>query len=66
MPKDVKYNKITIEGDAMTRWICGCFETVDGFFKFCPQHNEAMKKTIRAQIDELDMTIVVDDKKSAS
>ena len=66
MTKDGKYNKLTVEGDASTRWICGCFETVDGFFKFCKEHNEAMKKTIEAQIDELDMTMVVDEKKSTS
>ncbi len=58
-----KYSKLTIEGDIQTRWICGCFETNDGFFKFCKEHNEAMKKTIEAQIDELDMTLVVDEKK---
>lgn len=57
-----KYNKLTVEGEIQTRWICGCFETVDGFFKFCPEHSGAMKRTIEAQIDELDMTIVVDDK----
>lgn len=57
-----KYNKLTVEGEIQTRWICGCFETVDGFFKFCPEHSMAMKRTIEAQIDELDMTIVVDDK----
>ena len=53
-----------MEGDIQNRWICGCFETIDGFFKFCPKHTEAMKKTIEAQIDELDMTLVVDDKDS--
>ena len=56
------YSKLTIEGEIQTKWICGCFETIDGFFKFCPIHSTAMKKTIEAQIDELDMTIVVDDK----
>ena len=60
-----QYNKLTIEGDKKTQWICGCFETVDGFFKFCSQHNETIKKTIEAQIDELDMTMVVDEKNSA-
>ena len=64
MTKKVLYNKLTIEGDIQTKWICGCFETVDGFFKFCPEHNEAMRRTIEAQIDELDMTIVVNEKDS--
>ena len=60
--KQHSYNKLTIEGDIKTRWICGCFETVDGFFKFCNEHHETIKKTIEAQIDELDMTLVVDEK----
>ena len=60
-----QYNKLTVEGEKKTQWICGCFETVDGFFKFCSQHNETIKKTIEAQIDELDMTIVIDEKNSA-
>jgi hypothetical protein len=64
MTNNSKYNKLTVEGEIQTKWICGCFETVDGFFKFCPEHNNAMKKTIEAQIDELDMTLIVDDKKS--
>jgi hypothetical protein len=63
MTNSSKYNKLTVEGEILTKWICGCFETVDGFFKFCPEHNNAMKKTIEAQIDELDMTLIVDDKK---
>ena len=60
-----QYNKLTVEGEKKTQWICGCFETVDGFFKFCSQHNETIKKTIEAQIDELDMTIVIDEKNPA-
>ena len=64
MTKKSTYSKLTVEGEIQTRWICGCFETIDGFFKFCPEHTEAMKKTIEAQIDELDMTIVVDEKDS--
>lgn len=63
MTNSRKYNKLTVEGEILTKWICGCFETVDGFFKFCPEHNNAMKKTIEAQIDELDMTLILDDKK---
>ena len=58
------YSRLTVEGDIQTQWICGCFETIDGFFKFCSEHNDAMKKTIESQIDELDMTLVVDEKKS--
>ena len=60
--KDV-YRKLTVEGEKKTQWICGCFETVDGFFKFCNEHNDAIKKTIEAQIDELDMTMIIDEKK---
>lgn len=56
------YNKLTVEGEIQTEWICGCFETVDGFFKFCNKHNDAMKRTIETQIDELDMTLTVDEK----
>jgi hypothetical protein len=56
------YARLSIEGDKKTRWICGCFETVDGFFKFCLEHNSSLKKAIESQIDELDMTIVVDEK----
>ena len=56
------YARLTVEGDKKTRWICGCFETVDGFLKFCSEHNESLKKAIEAQIDELDMTMVVDEK----
>ena len=53
------YARHTIEGDKKTKWICGCFQTVDDYFKFCNKHNETLKKAINAQIDELDMTIVV-------
>jgi len=56
------YSKLTVEGDKKTRWICGCFETVDGFFKFCSEHDNTLKKAIKAQIDELDMTIIVEEK----
>lgn len=56
------YAKLTVEGDKKTRWICGCFVTVDDFFKFCSQHNDSLKRAIESQIDELDMTMVVDDK----
>ena len=61
MTKKSKYSRLSIEGDIQTRWICGCFETVDGFFKFCAQHREAMKQTIESQIDKLDMTTVVEE-----
>ncbi len=55
------YARHTIEGDKKTKWICGCFHTVDEYFKFCDKHNETLKKAINAQIDELDMTIVVEE-----
>ena len=57
-----KYSKCTIEGDKKTKWICGCFLTVDDYFKFCDTHNETLKKAIQAQVDELDMTLLVEDK----
>ncbi len=62
MTKKSDYNRLTVEGDMQTKWICGCFETVDGFFKFCPQHAELMKQTIVSQIDKLDMTTIVEEK----
>ena len=61
--KKDSYSKLTVEGEKKTQWICGCFETVDGFFKFCKEHDNTIRKTIEAQIDELDMTMVVDEKK---
>jgi len=61
MTKKIKYSRLSIEGDIQTRWICGCFETVDAFFKFCPQHKETMKQTIELQIDKLDMTTIVEE-----
>jgi len=64
MAKKSDYNRLTVEGDMQTRWICGCFETVDGFFKFCPQHSELMKQTIVSQIDKLDMTTIVEERQS--
>jgi len=57
-----KYSRLTIEGDKKTRWICGCFQTVDDFFKFCDQHNDTLTRAIRNQIDELDMTLEIEDK----
>ena len=54
-----RYARLTIEGDKRTEWMCGCFLTEDDYFKFCPRHNESLKKAVLAQIDELDMTIVV-------
>ena len=56
-----KYSKLTIEGGKKTKWICGCFLTVDDYFKFCDTHNETLKKAIQAQVDELDMTLLVED-----
>ena len=51
-----KYSKKSIEGDKKTEWICGCFQTVDNYFKFCNAHKQTLQKAIQAQIDELDMT----------
>ena len=56
-----KYSKWTVEGDKKTKWICGCFLTVDGYFKFCDSHNGTLRKAIQSQIDELDMTLFVED-----
>lgn len=55
------YARLTVEGDKKTKWLCGCFQTVDGFFKFCEQHNDPLEKAIKAQIDELDMTLLPED-----
>ena len=52
------YSRLTVEGEKKTKWLCGCFQTVDGFFKFCKDHNAPLEKAIKAQIDELDMTLV--------
>ena len=57
-----KYSKWTVEGDKKTKWICGCFQTADDYFKFCDIHNETLKKAIQAQVDELDMTLIIEDK----
>ncbi|MDH3278589.1 MAG: hypothetical protein OEL84_06335 [Nitrosopumilus sp.] len=57
-----KYSKWTVEGDKKTKWICGCFQTADNYFKFCDTHNSALQKAIQAQIDELDMTLIVENK----
>ena len=53
-----KYYRSTIEGEKGIRWICGCFETKDGFFKFCDKHKDTLCRAVVAQIDELDMTRV--------
>ena len=55
-----KYSKITIEGDKKIKWICGCFQTADDYFKFCNKHVQTLEKAIQAQIDELDMTLVIE------
>ncbi len=57
---DEKYSKVTIKGDKKTEWICGCFQTADNYFKFCNSHNQTLQKAIQAQIDELDMTRVIE------
>lgn len=55
------YYRLTVEGEKKTEWICGCFHTIDGYFKFCSQHEPILKKAISHQIDELDMKIVIGD-----
>ena len=55
------YARLTVEGEKKTKWLCGCFQTVDGFFKFCSEHENPLEKAIKAQIDELDMTIAIND-----
>ena len=59
-----RYAKWTVEGDKKIEWICGCFQTADNFFKFCEKEDcgEILKKAIQAQVDELDMTQVVEEK----
>ena len=54
---ETRYSRRTVEGDKKTEWICGCFRTVDGFFKFCKEHESILFRTIQTQIDELDMAI---------
>ena len=56
-----KYSKWTVEGDKKTKWICGCFQTSDNYFKFCEIHDITLRKAIQDQIDELDMTLIVED-----
>lgn len=58
----IQYSRLTVPGDKNTEWICGCFHTLDGFFKFCPGHDKTLARAIRSQIDELDMTMVVDER----
>ncbi len=55
------YARHTIEGDKKTKWICGCFQTEDGFFKFCSRHEGTLNRAIKAQVDELDMTMEIKD-----
>ena len=55
-----KYSKGTIYGDKKTEWICGCFQTTDNYFKFCSKHDQTLEKAIQAQIDELDMTLIIE------
>lgn len=55
------YAKLTVEGEKKTKWICGCFQTSDDYFRFCDKHNETLKKAIQSQIDELDMTLIIED-----
>ena len=57
---ETKYAKCTIDGDKKTEWICGCFQTADNYFKF-NTHNQTLQKAIQAQIDELDMTLIIEE-----
>ena len=57
---EMQYSRLTVEGDKKTEWICGCFETIDGYFKFCTGHDAALARAINSQIDELDMTLALD------
>ena len=52
-----QYSKWTVEGDKKIKWICGCFQTTDNYFKFCDKHDKILKKAIQSQIDELDMIL---------
>jgi hypothetical protein len=56
-----KYSKWTVEGEKKIKWICGCFQTSDNYFKFCELHNGILKKAIQNKTDELDMTLVIKD-----
>ncbi|CAI9831139.1 conserved hypothetical protein [Nitrosopumilaceae archaeon] len=49
-----RYARWTVEGDVETRWMCGCIQTVDGYFGFCQKHRPTLEADIRARIDELD------------
>lgn len=55
------YSKWTVEGDKKTEWICGCFQTADNYFKFCEKHSDILQKAIKTKIDELDLTLIVED-----
>jgi hypothetical protein len=50
---ETKYSKWTVEGDKKTKWICGCFQTSDNYFKFCDDHTNTLQKAIQAQIEGL-------------
>ena len=39
-----KYSKWTVEGDKKTKWICGCFQTSDNYFKFCDFYTTSFNK----------------------
>lgn len=42
-----KYSKWTVEGEKKIKWICGCFQTSDNYFKFCDSHNDILKKQFK-------------------
>ena len=35
---ETRYSRMTVDGDKKTEWICGCFQTIDGYFKFCKKN----------------------------
>ena len=44
-------------------WNCGCCQTSDNYFKFCNTHSKILQKAIQDKIDDLDMTLVIEEKK---
>lgn len=58
---EIQYSRLTVEGDKKTQWICGCFETIDGYFKFCKKHDASLTSAIKSEIDQLDMILAIDE-----
>ena len=53
------YYRSTIEGEKSTQWICGCFETKDGFFKFCDKHKDTAGPALNTVIKLLSTVSIV-------